>query len=107
MFWASCDCGPAAGPKGVEARRPCTATDTSFDAAPGEEPAGGQVEDGLPLLQLAEHAADERAERIRTQARHRPDTSTLCRAVSSHRVSRPCRTSVTSTHPDSGGRTVP
>ncbi len=72
----------------------------------GEELAGGKVENRLPLVQLAEHAADERVERIGTQARHDPDTSTLRRALSSHGVSRPLPDIRHFPQPGSRGRTV-
>src|SRR5512139_4165135 len=36
----------------------------------GEEPADGKIENGLPLVELAEHPPDERPEWIWTQARH-------------------------------------
>ena len=43
---------------------------------PGEELARGQVEDRLPLVELPEHAANERAKRVRTQPRHRGNSTT-------------------------------
>src|ERR1035438_8929923 len=42
MFCASCPCGPAAGPSGVEARWPCTLTDRSRPGSPRKKLLAGR-----------------------------------------------------------------